>query len=158
MNYRIPNCSSMADSRIDKYLWAIRAFKTRTDATDACKGGKVKIAGVNAKPSKEVKPGDVIQVKKGTVTYTYKVIQPLERRVGAKLVPEYALNLTPESELEKLRAPVETFFITRDRGAGRPTKKDRREIEEAWDAIDFNDIPDDVAARFGLSDDDLEKL
>ena len=158
MNYRIPNCSSMADSRIDKYLWAIRAFKTRTDATDACKGGKVKIAGVNAKPSKEVKPGDVIQVKKGTVTYTYKVIQPLERRVGAKLVPEYALNLTPESELEKLRAPVETFFITRDRGAGRPTKKDRREIEEAWDAIDFNDIPDDVAARFGLSDEDLEKL
>ena len=148
----------MAEARIDKYLWAIRAFKTRTDATDACKGGKVKIAGVNAKPSKEVKPGDIIQVKKGTVTYTYKVLQPLERRVGAKLVPEYALNLTPESELEKLRAPVETFFITRDRGAGRPTKKDRREIEEAWDAIDFNDIPEDVAARFGLSDEDLEKL
>ena len=148
----------MAEARIDKYLWAIRAFKTRTDATDACKGGKVKVAGVNAKPSKEVKPGDIIQVKKGTVTYTYKVLQPLERRVGAKLVPEYALNLTPETELEKLRAPVETFFITRDRGAGRPTKKDRREIEEAWDAIDFNDIPDDVAARFGLSDDDLEKL
>ena len=148
----------MAEARIDKYLWAIRAFKTRTDATDACKGGKVKVAGVNAKPSKEVKPGDIIQVKKGTVTYTYKVLQPLERRVGAKLVPEYALNLTPETELEKLRAPVETFFITRDRGAGRPTKKDRREIEEAWDAIDFNDIPEDVAARFGLSDEDLEKL
>ena len=148
----------MAATRVDKYLWAIRAFKTRSDATDACKGGKVKIAGVNAKPSKEVKPGDILQVKKGTVTFTYKVLQPLERRVGAKLVPEYALNLTPESELEKLRAPVETFFITRDRGAGRPTKKDRREIEEAWNAIDFNDIPDDVAARFGLSDDDLEKL
>ena len=148
----------MADTRIDKYLWAIRAFKTRTDATDACKGGKVKVAGVNAKPSKEVKAGDVIQVKKGTVTFTYKVLQPLERRVGAKLVPEYALNMTPEAELEKLRAPVETFFITRDRGAGRPTKKDRREIEEAWDAIDFNDIPDDVAARFGLSDEDIETL
>ena len=146
----------MADTRIDKYLWAIRAFKTRTDATDACKGGKVKVAGVNAKPSKEVKAGDVIQVKKGTVTFTYKVLQPLERRVGAKLVPEYALNLTPEAELEKLRAPVETFFITRDRGAGRPTKKDRREIEEAWDAIDFHDIPDDVAARFGLSDEDID--
>jgi ribosome-associated heat shock protein Hsp15 len=146
----------MADARIDKYLWAIRAFKTRTDATDACKGGKVKIAGVNAKPSKEVKPGDVLTVKKGAVTYTYKVLQPLERRVGAKLVPEYALNLTPESELEKLRTPVETFFITRDRGAGRPTKKDRREIEEIWDAIDFNDIPDDVAAKFGLSDEDMD--
>ena len=148
----------MADTRIDKYLWAIRAFKTRTDATDACKGGKVKVAGVNAKPSKEVKAGDVIQVKKGTVTFTYKVLQPLERRVGAKLVPEYALNLTPEAELEKLRAPVETFFITRDRGAGRPTKKDRREIEEAWNAIDFHDIPDDVAARFGLTDEDIETL
>ena len=148
----------MGQARIDKYLWAIRAFKTRTDATDACKGGKVKVAGVNAKPSKEVKPGDVLTVKKGTVTYTYKVLQPLERRVGAKLVPEFALNLTPEAELEKLRAPVETFFITRDRGAGRPTKKDRREIEDAWDAIDFNDIPDDVAARFGLSDEDLETL
>ena len=148
----------MADARIDKFLWAIRAFKTRTDATDACKGGKVKVAGVNAKPSKEVKPGDVLTVKKGSVTYTYKVLLPLERRVGAKLVPEYALNLTPAAELEKLRAPVETFFITRDRGAGRPTKKDRREIEDAWDAIDFNDIPDDVAARFGLSDEDLETL
>ena len=146
----------MADARIDKYLWAIRAFKTRTDATDACKGGKVKIGGVNAKPSEEVKPGDVLTVKKGSVTYTYKVLQPLERRVGAKLVPEYALNLTPESELEKLRTPVETFFITRDRGAGRPTKKDRREIEEIWDAIDFNDIPDDVAAKFGLSDEDMD--
>ena len=148
----------MAEARIDKFLWAIRAFKTRTDATDACKGGKVKVAGVNAKPSKEVKPGDVLTVKKGSVTYTYKVLQPLERRVGAKLVPEYALNLTPAAELEKLRAPVETFFITRDRGAGRPTKKDRREIEDAWDAIDFNDIPDDVAARFGLSYEDLETL
>ena len=152
------NSIDMADTRIDKYLWAIRAFKTRTDATDACKGGKVKIAGVNAKPSQEVKAGDVIQVKKGTVTFTYKVLQPLERRVGAKLVPEYAQNLTPEAELEKLRAPVETFFITRDRGAGRPTKKDRREIEEAWDAIDFRDIPDDVAAHFGLSDEDIDQL
>ena len=148
----------MADSRIDKYLWAIRAFKTRSDATEACKGGKVKIAGVNAKPSKEVKPGDVIQVRKGTIVFTYKVLKALEHRVGAKLVPDYAENLTPQAELDKLRAPVETFFITRERGAGRPTKKDRREMEQAWDAIDFNDIPDDVAARFGLSDDDLETL
>ena len=148
----------MAEVRIDKYLWAIRAFKTRTDATDACKGGRVKVAGANAKPSKEVKPGDVVQVRKGTVTFTYKVLQPLERRVGAKLVPEYAQNLTPEAELQKLRAPVETFFVTRDRGAGRPTKKDGREMVEAWDAIDFNDIPDDVAARFGLTDEDIDQL
>ncbi len=145
----------MDDSRIDKYLWAIRAFKTRSDATDACKGGRVKVGGQNVKPSKEVKTGDVIQVRKGAILFTYKVLKPLEHRVGAKLVPEYAENLTPQSELDKLRAPVETFFVTRERGAGRPTKKDRREMEQVWDAIDFNDIPDDVAARFGLSDEDL---
>ena len=158
MSYRIQNYRAMADSRIDKDLWAIRAFKTRSDATDACKGGRVKVAGVNAKPSKEVRSGDIVQVRKGAVLYTYKVLKPLEHRVGAKMVPDYAENLTPQAELDKLRAPVETFFITRDRGAGRPTKKDRREMEQAWDAIDFNDIPDDVAARFGLSDEDLEKL
>ncbi|MBO4466541.1 MAG: RNA-binding S4 domain-containing protein [Bacteroidales bacterium] len=122
--------------RIDKYLWAIRVFKTRTDAADACKGGRVKVAGVNAKPSKDVKEGDVITVRKGPVTFTYQVVRPTESRVGAKLVPEFALNLTPESELDKLRAPVETFFVTRDRGTGRPTKKDRREIEQLWDAFE----------------------
>ena len=148
----------MAEVRIDKYLWAIRAFKTRTDATDACKGGKVKIGQVNAKPSKAVQAGDVLQVRKGAITFVYRVIQPLEHRVGAKLVPQYAENLTPASEIEKLRTPVETFFLTRDRGAGRPTKKDRREIEQMWDAIDFNDIPDDVAAHFGLSDEEIESL
>ena len=127
----------MGEVRIDKYLWAIRAFKTRTDATEACKGGKVKVGQVNAKPSRAVVPGDIIQVRKDTVQYTYKVLQPLEQRVGAKLVPDYAENLTPESELAKLRTPVETFFVKRDRGAGRPTKKDRRVIEQMWDAIDF---------------------
>ena len=129
----------MADEvRIDKYLWAIRAFKTRTEAADACKGGKVKVAGVNAKPSRDVKEGEVIMVRKGAVTYTYQVLRPTENRVGAKLVPEFALDLTPDSEKEKLHAPVETFFVTRDRGAGRPTKKERREIEELWD--NFRDL------------------
>ncbi|MBR1886940.1 MAG: RNA-binding S4 domain-containing protein [Bacteroidales bacterium] len=123
--------------RIDKYLWAIRVFKTRSEATDACNGGKVKIGGVNAKPSKDVRPGDIINVRKGAVNFTYRVIDGLEKRVGAKVVPEYAENLTPQEELDKLRAPVETFFVTRDRGAGRPTKKDRREIEELWDQMDF---------------------
>lgn len=123
--------------RIDKYLWAIRVFKTRTEATEACNGGKVKIAGVNAKPSKNVQPGDIITVRKGAVNFEYRVIQPLEKRVGAKLVPEYAQNLTPQEELDKMRAPVETFFVTRDRGAGRPTKKDRRDIEQLWDSLDF---------------------
>ena len=128
----------MAEARLDKYLWAIRVFKTRTDAAEACKGGKVKIVGVNAKPSKDVKAGDVINIRKGIVTYSYQVVQPTENRVGAKLVPEYAIDITPEGEKAKLRAPVETFFVTRERGAGRPTKKDRRTIEEMWDSIDFN--------------------
>ena len=133
----------MEGVRIDKYLWAIRVFKTRTDATDACKGGKVKIGTVNAKPSRDVQVGEVIDIRKGAVTFTYKVLQLVDHRLGAKLVPDYAQNLTPESELEKLRAPVESFFLTRDRGAGRPTKKDRREIEQIWDAIDFTSFPDD---------------
>ncbi len=145
----------MAEVRIDKYLWAIRAFKTRTDATEACKGGKVKIGNVNAKPSKAVQAGDILNVRKGAVTYVYKVVRPIEHRVGAKLVPDFAENLTPQTELDKLRAPMETFFLTRDRGAGRPTKKDRREIEQIWDAIGFDDIPDDVAAHFGLTEEDL---
>jgi ribosome-associated heat shock protein Hsp15 len=127
----------MMDVRIDKYLWAIRVFKTRTEATEACSGGKVKIGGVNAKPSKDVRPGDIISVRKGAVNYTFRVIDGLDKRVGAKLVPDYAENLTPEEELQKLRAPVETFFVTRDRGAGRPTKKDRRDIEQLWDTLDF---------------------
>jgi len=133
----------MEGVRIDKYLWAIRVFKTRTDATDACKGGKVKIGTVNAKPSRDVQVGEVIDIRKGAVTFTYKVLQLVDHRLGAKLVPDYAQNLTPESEMEKLRAPVESFFLTRDRGAGRPTKKDRREIEQIWDAIDFTSFPED---------------
>ena len=133
----------MEGVRIDKYLWAIRVFKTRTDATDACKGGKVKIGTVNAKPSRDVQVGEVIDVRKGAVTFTYKVLQLVDHRLGAKLVPDFAQNLTPESEIEKLRAPVESFFLTRDRGAGRPTKKDRREIEQIWDAIDFSSFPED---------------
>ena len=122
--------------RIDKYLWAIRAFKTRTEAADACKGGKVKVDGVSAKASRDVKAGEIIKIRKGAVEYTYRVVEPTEHRVGAALVPQYAENLTPEAELDKLKAPVETFFLTRDRGAGRPTKKDRRELEKLWDELD----------------------
>ena len=129
----------MAETRIDKYLWAIRVFKTRTDATDACKGGKIRVNGNDIKPSRTVKEGDVITVRKGAVQYTYKVVQPLEKRVGAKVVEDYALNLTPEEELDKLHAPVETFFLKRDRGTGRPTKKERRQMEGLWDSIDFDD-------------------
>ena len=126
----------MADSvRLDKYVWAIRCYKTRSEATDACDGNKVQINGSPAKPSKAVKVGDTVSVRKGSVQFTYKVLQLSENRMGAKLVPEFAENLTPESELQKLKAPVETFFVRRERGAGRPTKKDRREIESLWDGF-----------------------
>ena len=145
----------MADvTRLDKYLWSIRVFKTRSDATDACKGNKVKVGGVPAKPSKMIKVGDVLEIRKGAVQYTYKVKALTEHRQGAKLVPDYAENLTPQAELDKLKAPVETFFLRRDRGAGRPTKKDRRDMDAIWDELDYDQIPDDVAARFGLSDED----
>ena len=136
-----------AETRIDKYLWAIRVFKTRTEATDACKGGKIKVNGSDIKPSTMIKAGDTISARKGAITYTYKVIEPIEKRQGAKLVPQYAENLTPQSELDKLKAPVETFFLKRDRGTGRPTKKERRQMDSLWDSLSF-EVPDDVADRF----------
>jgi len=126
----------MADTvRIDKYIWAIRCFKTRSEATEACKGNKVQVNGIPAKPSKEVRIGDTIAVRKGTSQFTYKVIQLAENRMGAQLVPDYAENLTPQSEYDKMRAPVETFFVKRDRGTGRPTKKERRELDALWDEM-----------------------
>lgn len=137
----------MEEVRIDKYLWSIRVFKTRSEATDACKGGKIRVNGADIKPSKAVKVGDTIVARKGAVAYTYKVLELIDKRQGAKLVPRYAENLTPEEELAKLRAPVETFFLKRDRGAGRPTKKDRRQMDSLWDELSF-DVPDDVAERF----------
>lgn len=126
----------MDSVRIDKYLWAIRVYKTRSEATEACNGNKIKIAGVNAKPSKAVKIGDVIEVRKGSVLFTYKVLALSENRMGAALVPEYAENLTPESELAKMHAPRETILYQRDRGTGRPTKKDRRILDDLMDSMD----------------------
>ena len=145
----------MTEVRIDKYLWSIRVFKTRSEATDACKGGKIRVNGADTKPSKMVKVGDTIVARKGAVTYTYKVLDLIDKRQGPKLVPNYAENLTPPEELAKLRAPIETFFLKRDRGAGRPTKKDRRQMEALWDDLSF-DVPDYIADRFaadfGLDD------
>ena len=123
--------------RIDKYLWAIRVFKTRSDATDACNGNKVKLSGVSAKPSKSVRPGDVVEVRKGSALFSYRVLKLTESRMGAALVPDFAEDLTPESERAKLRAPIETVVLRRDRGAGRPTKRDRRQLDELRDELDF---------------------
>ena len=145
----------MEEVRIDKYLWSIRVYKTRSEATDACKGGKIRLNGGDVKPSKTVKVGDVLVARKGPVTYTYRILQLIDKRQGAKLVPNYAENLTPQEELDKLRAPVETFFLKRDRGTGRPTKKDRRQMDSLWGNLTF-DVPDDIAERFasdfGLDD------
>ncbi len=126
------------ETRIDKYLWSIRAFKTRSEATDACKGGKVHVNGAAAKPSRAVNQGDVITVRKGAVTYSYKVLSVIDKRQGAKLVSEFAENITPQAELDKLHQPVETFFLKRDPGTGRPTKKDRRQMEQLWDSLDYD--------------------
>ena len=127
----------MDSVRLDKYLWAIRVFKTRSDATDACNGNKVKIGGVNAQPFKPVKPGDVLEVRKGSALFSYRVLKLTESRMGAQLVPDFVDDLTPESERLKLFAPRETITMQRDRGAGRPTKRDRRQLEELMDAMDF---------------------
>ena len=115
--------------RIDKYLWAVRVFKTRTLATEACRKGKVTVDEMPAKPSRSVTAGDVIQVKKMPVVYSYRVTDPIEKRVGAKIVENYVENVTPEEELIKLEMQ-DDFFIKRDRGAGRPTKKERRLLDD----------------------------
>ncbi len=128
--------------RIDKFLWAVRIFKTRSEATDACKGNKVKVEGTNAKPSKMIKVGEIIVVRKAAIFYTFRVLKLIENRLGAKLVPEYLENLTPQTELDKLKAPVETLVLKRDRGTGRPTKRDRRQMEEMWGSIDVNQVED----------------
>lgn len=124
--------------RLDKYLWAIRAFKTRGDATKACKGNKVKVNEVASKPAKLVEVGDIIQVRKGAVFYRYKVLKLAQNRVGAKLVPDLAKNITPKEELDKLNVPHETVFLQRDRGMGRPTKKDRRVLEDVMGNLEYS--------------------
>lgn len=137
------------DVRIDKYLWAIRVFKTRSEAADACKNNRVKVNGSDAKPSRLIKPGDKIEVRKAAVHFTYRVKAMLGSRVGAALVPEYAEDLTPQSEKDKLVSPVETFFVTRDRGTGRPTKKDRRVMN-----VMMLELLDDESSDFDDDDDD----
>ena len=129
--------------RIDKFLWCIRAFKTRSDAAEACKTGKVTVNGSEAKSSKEVKIGDRIMVRKGAVHYEYIVNALVDKRQGAALVKDYVTDITPQTELDKLVAPQETIFLKRERGEGRPTKKQRREIDALFDSFDYNDDEDE---------------
>ncbi len=125
----------MDSVRIDKYLWAIRVFKTRSEAAEACRTGKVCLNGAVAKSARDIKKGDTIQVRKGAIHYTYLVVEPIDKRQGAKLVEQYATDVTPQSELDKLVAPVQTIFLKRERGSGRPTKKERREIDRLMDEL-----------------------
>jgi ribosome-associated heat shock protein Hsp15 len=115
--------------RVDKWLWAVRIFKTRNQATEACKKGRILIREQPVKPSRVLRVNDIIQVKKPPVVYSYKVTGLLSKRLSARLVQDYVEDITPESELQKLKVR-ETFFISRDRGSGRPTKKERRVMDK----------------------------
>lgn len=139
-----------SEVRIDKWLWAVRIFKTRTIATDACKKGRVSIGDAIAKPSRMVKVGDTVSVRKPPVTYTFRVLALTENRLGAKLVPEYMENITPKSELDLLEVVKISGFVNRRKGLGRPTKREGRELSRfteqsyedtesrGWD-FDFDD-------------------
>ena len=134
----------MAEARIDKWLWAARIYKTRTIAADACRKGRITINGAQAKPSRMIKPGDVINVKKSPITYSFKVLQAIEKRVGAKLVPEIMENVTSPEQYELLEMSKISGFIDRAKGTGRPTKKDRRSLDDFFtpefiDDFDFDD-------------------
>jgi len=114
--------------RIDKWLWSVRLFKTRSMATDACNAGKIKMNGTNLKPSKEVKADEIYNVKIGQLDKTVQVIDAPKSRVNATLVPNYYVDLTPEEEYNRVKS-LRTTFEYRDHGVGRPTKRDRRQIE-----------------------------
>ena len=117
-------------ARIDKWLWAARIFKTRSIAVDAIKNGRVTIEGVNVKPSRMVKEGEVVSVRKPPVTYSFKILKTIEQRVGAKLLPEIYENVTPADQYELLEMNRISGFVNRQRGTGRPTKKERRALDE----------------------------
>lgn len=133
--------------RVDKWLWAVRVFKTRSIATDAVKKGRVMVNDVLIKPSRTLKPGDVVKVRKPPVTYSFRVLQLVQNRLGAKLVPDYMENITPQSELDLLEVVKISGFIDRRKGLGRPTKREGRELAEftadLWDDSDGWDFDDD---------------
>ena len=138
----------MADeARIDKWLWAMRVFKTRSIATEACKKGRVMIGGNPVKPSKMIKVGDEIDVRKPPVTFRFRVLKLVNNRLGAKLVPEYMENITPASQYEILEMAKISGFVDRRKGLGRPTKRESRELskfaEETYADTFFMDFDDD---------------
>ena len=130
-------------ARIDKWLWAVRIYKTRSIAAEACKKGHVSIGERTAKPAHNIRVGDVVNVKKAPITYSFKVLKCAENRVGAKLVPELMENITPQEQYEILEMSRMSGFVDRARGTGRPTKKERRDldqfVEEGYD-FDFEEF------------------
>lgn len=130
------------EARIDKWLWAARIFKTRSMAAAACKKGQVSIKGSQIKPSRMIKEGDVIEVRKSPVTFSFRVKQAIEKRVGTKLVPDVLENVTPPEQYEILEMSKISGFVDRARGTGRPTKKDRRSLEEFTTPEFFGDFED----------------
>lgn len=138
----------MNEVRIDKWLWAMRIFKTRTIATEACKKGRVYVGDALAKPSRTIKVGDVVKVRKPPVTYSFRVLALTQNRLGAKLVPDYMENITPQSELDLLEIVKISGFIDRRKGLGRPTKREGRELAEFTESMsdgwDFDFLEDDI--------------
>ena len=135
------------EARIDKWLWAARIFKTRTIAAAACKKGQVSIGSTQLKASRMIKAGDVINVRKAPITYSFRVLQPIERRVGAKLIPEILENITTPDQYELLEMSKISGFVGRAKGTGRPTKKERRSLD---------DFQSDVPEFFGDFEFDLD--
>ena len=129
----------MAEERVDKWLWAMRVFKTRTVATDAFKKGRVTIGGTAVKPSRTIKEGDIIDVRKPPITYTFRVLKLTQNRLGAKLVPDYLENLTPPSQYELLEMTRISGFVDRRKGLGRPTKREGRKLSEFRDDTQYAD-------------------
>ena len=137
----------MATARLDKWLWAVRLFKTRSTAAEACKKGRISVNGAQAKAAHTVKEGDEVSVRKPPITYTFRIKQAIEKRVGAKSVPEMLDNITAPDQMEILEMSKLSGFVNRAKGTGRPTKKDRRELEDFtqpvfWGDMDFDDDAD----------------
>ena len=137
------------EARVDKWLWAARIFKTRTLAAAACKKGQVSVGGAQMKPSRMVKVGDVVDVRKPPVTYSFRIKQAIERRVGAKLLPDILENVTAPEQYELLEMNRISGFVNRARGTGRPTKKERRALD------DYTASASDVPTFFGDFDFDF---
>ncbi len=116
--------------RIDKFLWAVRLFKTRSSAAESCKKGRVSIDGTTAKSSRTVKAGDTVSIKTPPVTRSFEIIAVAEKRMGAKLTPGFIKDITPPDQLEILEITRLAHSQGRNKGLGRPTKKERRDIDK----------------------------